>query len=62
MSHKPGKNEIGEPLPEQRQITRRKRFVKIIREAKRTLKFSPEERKLVIELAKMIERNNEPNT
>jgi hypothetical protein len=36
---------------------RRQRFVKLLREAKRVLGFSEEERKAVIELCKMIERN-----
>jgi hypothetical protein len=36
---------------------RRERFCKLLREAKRILNFSPEERQAVIELCKMIERN-----
>lgn len=36
---------------------RRQRFCKLLREAKRILKFSEEERKAVIELCKLIEVN-----
>jgi hypothetical protein len=36
---------------------RRERFCKLLREAKRVLKFSPEERRAVVELCEMIERN-----
>lgn len=38
---------------------RRARFVKLLREAKRILKLSDEERAAVIELCKLIERNTE---
>jgi len=37
---------------------RRKRFVQIIREGKRTLKLLPDERKLIIELANLVEKNS----
>ena len=36
---------------------RRARFVKLLREAKRVLNFSEEERRLTIELCKLIEAN-----
>lgn len=36
---------------------RRQRFVKLLREAKRVLGFSEDERKALIALCKMIERN-----
>lgn len=38
---------------------RRQRFVKLLREAKRVLKFSEEERAAVIELCKLIEKGTE---
>ena len=37
--------------------SRRERFCKLLREAKRTLKFSDEERKAVVELCNLIEKN-----
>lgn len=42
--------------PEFRKL-RRARFVSLLREAKRVLKLSPRERLLVIELCKLIERD-----
>lgn len=55
---KEGNEQLGDPKGSTNFARgRRKRFIEILREAKRTLKFSPEERKLVIQLCDLIERN-----
>lgn len=53
----PGYNNPNHPEHITWKAQRRKRFVEIIREAKRVCKFSEEERELVIKLADLVTKN-----